>query len=215
MNSNPLDDIMRVYSDSPASGAMREALQSPNPVNPDNPTGAVKGVKEPELDLSAYQKQIELPMTASDYVHTYYKRPVVPDSTPDEKDPAIVTARAMLNKPYKWGAKVTDNSGADCSSLVCKASLAKGVHLPRTAYGQFKYFEKRGKLKPLSQTKAGDYLYFNFRNRNKNPIGHTAIVSEVKKGKIKVIEASGSHGKVIERWLPASYYKHIAGVGTV
>jgi len=131
-------------------------------------------------------------------------------------DTIVNTARSMLNKRYKWGASTNSNTYADCSSLTKKAAANAGLNIPRTAQQQYDFFKNNGRLiNNINGAKVGDFVYFNFRNSNKNPIGHTAIITGINNGRIKVIEASGSHHKVIERWLPASYYKHIAGIGVV
>jgi cell wall-associated NlpC family hydrolase len=122
--------------------------------------------------------------------------------------------KEYLGKPYVWGAKVGDKRGADCSSLTSCYAKNIGKNIPRTAYSQFKYFKQKGKLvNDINKANAGDLIYFNFRNKNKNPVGHTAIIKSIDANGIKVIEASSGHKKVIERYLPKTYYKHIVGIG--
>jgi len=122
--------------------------------------------------------------------------------------------KKYLGKKYIWGAKVGDCRGADCSALTSYYAKGLGANIPRTAYGQFKFLKSKGRLtKDLKSVSAGDLLYFDFKNRNGNPIGHTAIVVGRDDKGIKVLEASGSIGSVVERYLPKRYYSRIAGIG--
>lgn len=99
---------------------------------------------------------------------------------------AIVNAaRGALGTRYTWGGSTL--SGMDCSGLVYYAYNKAGLDVPRrTAKG----YTFNGTIIPASQAKVGDLVAFT-----DDDYGHMGIYI----GNGKIIDASGSRGRVVER----------------
>ncbi|MFC7456916.1 peptidoglycan-binding protein [Brachybacterium sp. GCM10030267] len=98
----------------------------------------------------------------------------------------INAARSQLGARYTWGGE-SPSTGFDCSGLVHYAYNSAGIDLPRkTAKG----YTFGGKIIPRSQAQPGDLVAFT-----SNDYGHMGIYV----GNGKIIDASGSRQKVVER----------------
>ena len=84
--------------------------------------------------------------------------------TPEEKiEKLIKTARNLIGKPYKYGAYLKNNDGADpdgfdCSSLTQYLFKQAGIDLPRSSIEQAA--SHLGKEVPVSELEAGDVVFF-------------------------------------------------------
>lgn len=106
-------------------------------------------------------------------------------SSSDVKGAAIVaTAKAQVGTKYLWGGSTP--SGFDCSGLTSYAYKQNGITIPRTARTQ----ALGGKIISKSEARPGDLVAFTEGNYN-----HIGIYA----GDGKLIDASGSQGKVVYR----------------
>lgn len=112
-------------------------------------------------------------------------------------------ARKLIGVPYKYGAKPEEAPEFfDCSSLTQYIYKKIGVDLPRSSILQ----ATAGKeiFYPQEKLEIGDLIFMRgvkghyddklFPNRNPVYIGHVALYI----GDEKIIQATGSAGKVIE-----------------
>ena len=104
-----------------------------------------------------------------------------PASSSSSSGNAIVdAARSAVGTPYSWGG--SSMSGMDCSGLVSHAYQAAGIDVPRTS----SQIANGGRSISQSQAQPGDIVTWP---------GHVAIYA----GNGKIIDASGSQQKVVER----------------
>ncbi len=107
-------------------------------------------------------------------------------SSSDVSGSAIVaSAKAQLGVKYVWGGS-SPSKGFDCSGLTSYAYKQNGVTLPRTARAQ----ALGGRIISQSEARPGDLVAFTADN-----YGHVAIYA----GDGKIVDASGSQGKVVYR----------------
>lgn len=105
----------------------------------------------------------------------------VPASASSSTDNEIVSAaRSALGTPYSWGGESL--SGMDCSGLVNYAYKKAGIDVPRTS----SQIAAQGRSISESEAEPGDIVTYP---------GHVAIYI----GNGKIIDASGSQQKVVER----------------
>ena len=110
----------------------------------------------------------------------------------------IQTARNYTGVPYKSGGN--DESGLDCSGLLCVSFKETGVKLPRISWQQSEYFPAIN----LPNIQRGDLVFFVTSGKN---ISHAGIVTEVKnENDVRFIHASSSKG-VIEDNMMTNYWK--------
>ena len=95
-------------------------------------------------------------------------------------------ARTKLGRPYVWGAK--GPSSFDCSGFVYWALNQAGVRQSYVTSSGWRNVGKYTKITSFGSLKAGDIIVVS---------GHVGIVS----GGGTVIDASSSHGRVVERSL--------------
>lgn len=109
------------------------------------------------------------------------------DSVGSVRGQAIVNAaRAQIGVRYVWGGS-SPSSGFDCSGLVYHAYNQAGTKLPRkTAKG----YVFGGRIISKSEAKPGDLVAYTG-----NDYGHVGIYV----GNGKIIDASGSRQRVVER----------------
>jgi len=104
-----------------------------------------------------------------------------PASSSSNSGNAIVdAARSAIGTPYSWGG--SSMSGMDCSGLINIAYQAAGIDVPRTS----SQIANGGRSISQSQAQPGDIVAWP---------GHVAIYA----GNGKVIDASGSKQRVVER----------------
>lgn len=111
----------------------------------------------------------------------------------------VQTAYSYKGTPYKYGG--SGRSGIDCSALMQNAYASAGYKIPRTAKAQSKFGKKVG----WSGLKAGDIVFFKFKNKGEKWY-HSGMVTSVKSDKIYFIHASSSRGVVVSD-LNSNYYK--------
>ena len=100
-------------------------------------------------------------------------------------DQVIDFAKKFLGVPYVYGG--TSPMGFDCSGFIQYVFKEFGYSLARTAGDQSLF----GFDVTLSEVQPGDLLYFKGRNVNSSSIGHVAMVTAVKDGRIEFIHAAG------------------------
>ena len=114
-------------------------------------------------------------------------------------DVIVAEARQYLGVPYRYGGM--SYSGIDCSALIYACYKRIDVTLPRTAKEQ----SKVGKSKGWSGIRAGDLVFFKFKEKGEKWY-HSGIITEVDGDKITFIHASSSRG-VTESNLMSDYYR--------
>ncbi len=112
----------------------------------------------------------------------------------------ISTGRSYLGTPYKWGG--TTKSGIDCSGLIQNSYKSIGIDLPRVSKEQ----SKEGKKKGWESLRAGDLVYFKFKEKGQKKWYHSGMITYVSKDKILFIHATSSKG-VVESNLMNDYYR--------
>ena len=95
-------------------------------------------------------------------------------------------ARSKLGKPYVWGAKGANSF--DCSGFVYWCLNQAGVRQSYLTSSGWRNVGKYTKITKFNNLQAGDIIVVS---------GHVGIVS----GGGNVIDASSSHGRVVERSL--------------
>ena len=100
-------------------------------------------------------------------------------------DQVIDFAKKFLGVPYVYGG--ASPMGFDCSGFIQYVFKEFGYSLARTAGDQSLF----GFDVTLSEVQPGDLLYFKGRNVNSSSIGHVAMVTAVKDGRIEFIHAAG------------------------
>lgn len=100
-------------------------------------------------------------------------------------DQVIDFAKKFLGVPYVYGG--ASPAGFDCSGFIQYVFREFGYSLARTAGDQSLF----GFDVTLSEVQPGDLLYFKGRNVNSSAIGHVAMVTAVKEGRIEFIHAAG------------------------
>lgn len=107
-------------------------------------------------------------------------------SSSDVSGSAIVSsAKAQVGVKYVWGGS-SPSQGFDCSGLTSYAYKQNGITIPRTARSQ----ALGGQIISQSEARPGDLVAFTADN-----YGHIAIYA----GDGKIVDASGSQGKVVNR----------------
>ena len=76
----------------------------------------------------------------------------------DERRAIVDYAKNFLGRPYVFGGNSLTH-GIDCSAFVQKMYAKFGIHLPRTAEGQFRF--SRGVPVKLSELQPGDLVFFH------------------------------------------------------
>lgn len=128
--------------------------------------------------------------------------------TPRQQKKIVDNAQRFLDVPYGWGG--IDESGIDCSGLVCRAYRGSGVSLPRTtANGYYNNYALRntgGKsLQDIRKFTPGMACFW--WNRDRTRISHTGIYT----GNGEVIHASGNAGLVLRDSLTNVVPERFAG----
>ena len=111
----------------------------------------------------------------------------------------VSMAQTYLGVPYKYGGMGKD--GIDCSALIYNSYRIIDVKLPRTAKEQ----SKIGSSKSWGNVRAGDIVYFKFKNKGEKWY-HSGLIIDVSDNDIKFIHASSSRGVVMSS-LMSDYYK--------
>lgn len=107
----------------------------------------------------------------------------------------IAAAMSKLGFPYQSGNEFTGLEGGDCSGLVYYVLNQAGINIGRrTANGYYNHFKNNRVA--LSDIQPGDILFWT----NKDPsdgkyIDHTGVYI----GNGKIIDASSSNGRILER----------------
>ncbi|MCD7973004.1 MAG: C40 family peptidase [Candidatus Azobacteroides sp.] len=102
---------------------------------------------------------------------------------------------------YRYGGK-NPKTGFDCSGFICYVYKEINVQLPPSS----RELSKKGKNISLNKVKAGDLLFFKGSNKKNKKVGHVALVTENKSGKIKMIHATTSKGVITETYNSSSYW---------
>lgn len=113
-------------------------------------------------------------------------------SGPGDAGKLLDVAKSTLGSSYVMGAGGWDgpNGSQDCSGLTTYAyQKAAGIHLPRTARGQWAAL-KSNEVK-ASEAKPGDLIFESWGRLGPDTVSHVAIYM----GNGKMIEASRSAGK--------------------
>ena len=113
--------------------------------------------------------------------------------------------------PYQWGGKWKDPnkrpSGIDCSGLICHilrkyAGANFGETNAQGIYNRLKgnynnVIKVNGQRKTFDQSKLkkGDIIYFG--SKNGNGTNHVGIIHSIRGGKAYMLNASGTHRKVV------------------
>lgn len=105
------------------------------------------------------------------------------------------TARKYKGSKYKYGGETP--KGFDCSGFTCYVMKKNNIELNRTSSAQ----ASQGKKINYKYAKPGDLLFFGSRGK----VTHVAIITENRKGSIKVIHSTSSRG-VIEQDITHSDY---------
>jgi cell wall-associated NlpC family hydrolase len=82
-----------------------------------------------------------------------------PDANPAVGARIAATAKAMVGKPYRYGA--SGPRAFDCSGLVYFAHRKAGLHVPRTAETQY----RSATPVPLRALQAGDLVFFRIEGK--------------------------------------------------
>jgi cell wall-associated NlpC family hydrolase len=114
--------------------------------------------------------------------------------TPDTSAKVVAAARQHLGEKYVWGA--SGPTTFDCSGLTSMLwrSTGKVKRIPRTAAQQQAWAVPI----PREQAIHGDLAFFGA------PVTHVGLVIGRSHGRLRMIDASSSRGKVIERDVWAS-----------
>lgn len=128
--------------------------------------------------------------------------------SPNQHKKIVDNAQQFLDVPYEWGG--IDESGIDCSGLVCRAYRGSGVSLPRTTangyYNTYALKNTGGKsLHDIRKFTPGMACFW--WNRDKTRISHTGIYT----GNGEVIHASGNAGQVVRQSLTEIIAERFAG----
>lgn len=107
---------------------------------------------------------------------------------------AIVYAREMLGKPYKFAGDTPD--GFDCSGLVRYSYGRAGVSMPRDTQAQ----HRMSVLVSRRGLREGDLLFFDQEGKKKSHVG-------IYLGNGRFIHAPSSGGKVRIDSMNAEYWK--------
>lgn len=102
-----------------------------------------------------------------------------------DSESMIEQARGYIGVRYDWGGE-SPVTGMDCSGLVKLVYNAHGIEVPRTAKKQ----TYAGRIIPQSEAVPGDLVAFSAGDW-----GHIGIYA----GNGRIIDASNSRGKVVER----------------
>ena len=100
----------------------------------------------------------------------------------------ISTAQSKLGAKYVWGAK--GSSTFDCSGFIYYCLNKSGVKQSYLTSAGWASSSRYQKIKSISSLKRGDILVFKG-----DSVGHVGIYQ----GNGRMIDASSSHGKVVER----------------
>lgn len=117
---------------------------------------------------------------------------------------AIMCATRQHGKRYRRGGS-SPSTGFDCSGLTQYAfRQGSGVHLPRTAAGQYQAATKISR----KAARAGDLVFFQTRGRH---IGHVGIYV----GNGKFVHAPRPGKPVTTEALSGYWSKHLVGFGRI
>jgi cell wall-associated NlpC family hydrolase len=123
------------------------------------------------------------------FILLVYSQSFAQNSTVERKasnaDQVIDFAKKFLGVPYVYGG--ASPAGFDCSGFIQYVFREFGYSLARTAGDQSLF----GFDVTLSEVQPGDLLYFKGRNVNSSAIGHVAMVTAVRDGRIEFIHAAG------------------------
>ncbi len=128
--------------------------------------------------------------------------------SPVQQQRIVDNAQQFLDVPYEWGG--IDESGIDCSGLVCRAYRGSGARLPRTtANGYYNNYALRNTggdaLTDIATFTPGMACFW--WNRDRTRISHTGVYA----GHGEVIHASGNAGRVLRDALTNIIPERFAG----
>lgn len=157
--------------------------------------------KEFKWDSETQQPSVELFDELTDKLKSKYKEEYNNFETVRRKRFVDKEVRPMVGKPYVWGKAGPEFF--DCSGLICAV-----FEKPRTTADG--YFNTADIFTDISKVKVGDIVFFDYdpdNPKDKKPIDHVGIISQVDGNRIKMIHASGgskcSFEKYKEGKLPA------------
>lgn len=112
-------------------------------------------------------------------------------------------AKQQIGKRYETGTHGPNSF--DCSGFAYSVYKAGGINIPLNIFKMSKY----GREVSVGEAKPGDITVS--KGSGKSGL-HIRFITEVKNGKIKVIEAAGKKTGVRERWLSDSDIKGIKSI---
>ncbi|MDR2474584.1 MAG: C40 family peptidase [Bacteroidales bacterium] len=112
-------------------------------------------------------------------------------------------ARELQGVKYRYGGK-TPETGFDCSGFISYIyKKAAGITLSPASAMQ----AKTGRAVSLKKVRPGDLMFFKGRNTRSKKVGHVALVTAIKSGKISIIHASTGKGVHEEIYNASTYWK--------
>ena len=109
----------------------------------------------------------------------------------------VEEAKKYVGIPYQYGGKKPN--GFDCSGLTSYVLKKNKISIADGSFNQ----AKQGRRVALSQTKAGDLVFFGRNGK----VNHVAMVLSNQRNTINVIHSTSGKGVLVEDILASSYWK--------
>jgi len=152
-------------------------------------TIGIKSNKKIHLTIIGLVVLIAIGLSLSPF-QDYFKASIL---SVKQKNAVVTSARARLGVPYQLGGQ--GPGSYDCSGLtgaIMKEAL--NINLPRTSRDQYSV----GRDIPFANIGIGDLVFFNTYGSG---ISHVGVITEVRSGKAKMVNANSYTGKVEEEWV--------------
>lgn len=120
------------------------------------------------------------------------------DTLFSRSDSVVSHALNLKGIPYRYGG--TNQSGLDCSGLVCLAFKSVDIKLPHSS-NQLAY---QGEAIIADSLKQGDLVFF--KGSSGHSIGHVALVSRIIDGALYIIHSTSSQGVIEENLYDNAYF---------